>query len=339
MTKINKEKITTLLTNAGIAAASISNILIRDEKIGVVLAMSDDGDALRTLAEETLQQAGYEHVTVVLTAENEPPQAGRPAPPTPKPLPNIRHVIAVASGKGGVGKSTIAANLAAALSQAGNKVGLLDADIYGPSIAHMFGVTHKPDAQGARLQPNEAHGIKVLSMGAMVDGDAAIIWRGPMVSKALQQMLFSADWGNLDYLVLDLPPGTGDIHLSLAQRVELSGVVMVSTPQQVAQLDVKKAIQMFDKVGIPVLGLVDNMRYFVDAESGNRSYPFGQSNPEALSKEYKLRLLASLPLEPALAEHADAGTPLVLAEPKNATAQLITGIAEQIESELADKKG
>lgn len=236
-------------------------------------------------------------------------------PPSPQKVEGINKIILVGSGKGGVGKSTIAANIAATLAKQGKKVGLLDADIYGPSIAKIMGLKGEPPVENRKIIPPVAHGVKCMSMGLILGENVPVVWRGPMISKALQQLMYGADWtsnGNLDYLIVDLPPGTGDIHLSIAQNFKADGIIMVSTPQEVALLDVKKAISMFEKVNIPILGIVENMSYFIDAASGNKTEIFGASAVEKFSTDSKIKLLAKLPLTPQIAINSDAGKPAVL---------------------------
>jgi ATP-binding protein involved in chromosome partitioning len=233
-------------------------------------------------------------------------------PPKPKAVEGIKKIILVGSGKGGVGKSTVAANLAVALAQKNLQVGLLDADIYGPSVAKIMGLKGEPPVENKKIIPPIAHGVKCMSMGLILGENVPVVWRGPMVSKALQQLMYGADWGNLDVLIVDLPPGTGDIHLSIAQNFKSDGVIMVSTPQEVAMLDVKKAISMFEKVELPILGIVENMSYFIDPTSGNKTEIFGASAVEKFCAETGLKLLAKLPLTPQVAINADAGKPAVL---------------------------
>ncbi len=247
------------------------------------------------------------------------------APETPaenKVLPQVKNIIAVASGKGGVGKSTVTANLAIALAQKGYKVGLVDADIYGPSMPLMFDVEHeKPmptDVNGkSMIKPIESHGVKLLSMGFFADTDQAIVWRGPMATRALSQLFTEADWGELDYMLIDLPPGTGDIHLSLVQTVSVTGAIVVSTPQKVALIDARKAVGMFkmDSINVPVIGMIENMAYFTPSElPDNKYYIFGQNGLKSLSEETNIPLLGEIPLVQSIREAGDAGRPAILQE-------------------------
>jgi ATP-binding protein involved in chromosome partitioning len=232
------------------------------------------------------------------------------------PLPGVKNVIAVASGKGGVGKSTIAANLALALKAEGASVGLLDADIYGPSQVRMLGLEGKPDTKdGKRIEPKISHGIQAMSIGLMIEEDTAMIWRGPMATQALQQMLGETNWNDLDYLVIDLPPGTGDIQLTLCQRIPVSGAVIVTTPQDIALLDAKKALKMFEKVNVPVLGIVENMATHICSACGHEEHIFGEGGGARMAAQYDVPLLGSLPLDIRIREQADGGTPTVAAMP------------------------
>ena len=256
-----------------------------------------------------------------------------PAPPRPKGVGAVQSFVAVASGKGGVGKSTVAANLAVALAQSGQRVGLLDADIYGPSVPLMFGVTgEKPRVNEDRdIVPLERHGVKLLSMGMLMDEANAVIWRGPMVSSAIRQFLGQAAWGELDVLVLDLPPGTGDIQLTLVQTVPLTGAVVVSTPQDVALADARKAVAMFGNVHVPVLGIVENMAFFTPPDLPDRKYYlFGEGGAQRLAAELDVPVLGLVPIEQGTREAGDAGTPVVLREPESAAAQAFASAARSL---------
>ncbi len=250
----------------------------------------------------------------------------------PKRL-SVRHRIAVASGKGGVGKSTVAANLATALAQQGFRTGLVDTDIYGPSIPTMFGVENgKPRVNRERkIVPLEKHGVRLLSMGLLVDPANAVIWRGPLVSRAVRQFLGDADWGDLDFLVLDLPPGTGDIQLTIVQTVSLSGAVIVSTPQHVALADARKGVAMFEQVNVPVLGIIENMAYFTPPELPDRKYYlFGQGGARRLAESSGIQFLGEVPLEQRLRETGDEGVPIVIAAPESASARALRAAARHV---------
>lgn len=298
-----------------VSAGWVSGFFLHGDRLGFALDLpkplpANEAEALRLKAQAAaMPLAKGKEVTVALTgAAPLKPAPARPAPPTPKPLAGIRHIIAVVSGKGGVGKSTVATNLALALAQLGHKVGLVDADIYGPSIPKMLGLSGKPEIENNRMIPPVAHGVKCLSMGLLMPEDAAAAWRGPMVAKALSQLFRDAEWGALDYLIVDTPPGTGDVHLSIAQNFSLTGAVIVTTPQEVALLDTKKAANLLMKLDIPILGIVENMSYFEDA-TGTRTRLFGEGGGKALADFCNAPLLAELPLYADVAANADKGQP------------------------------
>jgi ATP-binding protein involved in chromosome partitioning len=249
----------------------------------------------------------------------------------------VKHIVAVASGKGGVGKSTTAVNLALALAQRGAAVGLLDADIYGPSQQIMLGIpdSQQPEQQdGKYLLPVEAHGLKTMSMGYLVTERTPMVWRGPMAGGALQQMLEQTLWGELDYLIIDMPPGTGDIQLTLSQKARVAGAVIVTTPQDIALLDARKGIEMFAKVDIPVLGIVENMAVHICSHCGHRDHIFGAEGGQRIAAEYGVELLGSLPLDPVIREQTDSGQPTVVAAPEGAIAGIYREIADGIRAGL-----
>lgn len=252
-------------------------------------------------------------------------------------LPGVKNVIAVASGKGGVGKSTVAANLAVAISQTGAKVGLLDTDIYGPSIPTMFGVTERPNiTTQKKLVPIEKHGVHLVSMGFLVDTDQAMIWRGPMVTSAVKQFMQEVEWGELDYLILDLPPGTGDIQLTIVQTVPLTGAVVVSTPQTVALDDARKGVAMFGKVNVPVLGIIENMSYFVPEDMPEKKYYiFGKHGARNLAKKLEVPFLGEIPLRENLRKTSDSGTPIVADDPTSDSGICLKEIANRVQQSLA----
>ena len=255
-----------------------------------------------------------------------------------KLLPNVRNIIAVASGKGGVGKSTTAANLALALAAEGAKVGLLDADIYGPSQPMMMGVSGKPESHdGKTMEPLENHGVQIASIGFMIDPDQPMVWRGPIVTQALQQLLEQTNWRDLDYLVIDMPPGTGDIQLTLSQKVPVTGAVIVTTPQDIALLDARKGLKMFEKVGIPILGIVENMSMHVCSNCGHAEPVFGEGGGEKMCADYGVDFLGKLPLAMAIREQADSGKPTVVADPEGTVAQIYKQIARKVAVKVADK--
>ena len=240
-----------------------------------------------------------------------------------------RHVIAVASGKGGVGKSTVAVNLAIALAQRGAKVGLMDADIYGPNVPTMMGVQHLPPAKNNRIQPAEAYGVKLISIGFLVKPGQALIWRGPMLHSAIRQFVTDVDWGDLDYLVADLPPGTGDAPLSLAQSLSLSGGIIVTLPQQVSLEDATRSLQMFQQLQVPVLGVVENMSY-LELPDGTRMDIFGTGGGQRLAESAGVSFLAAIPMDPAVREGGDTGKPIIVSQPNSPVARAFADLAEQV---------
>ena len=254
------------------------------------------------------------------------------------PMPGVKNIIAVASGKGGVGKSTTAVNLALALAAEGARAGVLDADIYGPSVPRMLGITGRPETTPERrILPRQAHGLQAMSIGLMIEEDTPMIWRGPMVTQALQQLLNETEWDALDYLVIDLPPGTGDIQLTLCQRVPVSGAVIVTTPQDIALLDARKALKMFEKVQVPVLGIVENMAVHVCSNCGHAEHVFGAGGGERMAAQYGVPLLGALPLDIAIREHADSGHPTVAADPASPSALLYREIARRTAGRLSQR--
>jgi ATP-binding protein involved in chromosome partitioning len=254
------------------------------------------------------------------------------------PLATVRNIIAVASGKGGVGKSTTAVNLALALTAEGARVGVLDADIYGPSIPRMLGLSGKPDSpDGKTITPKRNHGLQAMSIGLLIEEDTPMIWRGPMVTQALQQLLNDTAWEDLDYLIVDLPPGTGDIQLTLCQKVPVTAAVIVTTPQDIALLDAKKALKMFEKVEVPVLGIVENMATHVCSACGHVEHVFGAGGGERMAQQYGVPLLGALPLELTIREQADSGNPTVAAFPDSPAAQTYRAIARQAAARLAQR--
>lgn len=257
-----------------------------------------------------------------------------------KLMKGVKNIIAISSGKGGVGKSTTAVNLALALAREGARVGLLDADIYGPSQPHMLGIAeaqpHSDD--GKTMQPLEAHGIQANSIGFLIDPEQPMVWRGPMVTQALQQLLFETNWQDLDYLLIDMPPGTGDVQLTLAQTVPVTGAVIVTTPQDIALLDARKGLKMFEKVGIPILGIVENMSIHICSNCGHAEHIFGAGGGEAMCGDYGVPFLGSLPLDIAIRTQTDSGRPTVVADPDGAIASAYGGIARRIAVAIAEKQ-
>ena len=274
-----------------------------------------------------------------------PPAPGTLAPgqPTPKAvpspssrqLPHLGHIVAVSSGKGGVGKSTVAANLAVAIAASGHRVGLMDADVYGPNIPRMFGVgDQQPLIVGGKIQPIEGHGVKLMSLGSIVERDTAAIWRGPIIQKIIQQFLNDVEWGQLDYFIVDLPPGTGDAQLSLVQSVHLDGALIVTTPQEVAVGDALRGAKMFEKVGVPVLGIVENMSFFACPHCGEHTAIFASGGGRRLADELGLPLLAEVPLQAGMPDLSESGVPVVVGLPASAAAQALIGLARAVEQQV-----
>ena len=253
-------------------------------------------------------------------------------------MPNVKNIVAVASGKGGVGKSTTAVNLALALAAEGASVGILDADIYGPSVPMMMGISGKPESDdGKTMDPLENYGLQVMSIGFLVAQDEAMIWRGPMATQALEQLLRQTNWRDLDYLIVDMPPGTGDIQLTLSQRVPMTGAVIVTTPQDIALLDAKKGIKMFQKVGVPILGIVENMAVHVCSQCGHAEHIFGADGGKKMAAEYGMDYLGALPLDMQIRLQADSGKPTVVAAPDSEVAAIYRAVARQVAVSIAAK--
>ncbi|MFT0890849.1 P-loop NTPase [Pseudochelatococcus sp. G4_1912] len=332
-------------------SGSLSEIVVHKGKvyfaIHVEAARAAQLEPLRLAAENIVRGIpGVEGVIVSLTDEkpagatastdNRQPGPRARAATTKAGVPGVKHIIAVASGKGGVGKSTTAANLALALSQLGHKVGLMDADIYGPSLPKLFGLSDKkPESEGRTLKPLTAYGLKLMSIGFLVDQEAAMIWRGPMVMSALQQILREVAWGELDILVVDMPPGTGDAQLTMAQSVPLSGAVIVSTPQDLALIDARRGVTMFEQVAVPVLGVIENMSYFICPHCSTRSDIFGHGGACTEAHRRGVPFLGEIALDMTIRETSDAGKPIVATAPEGPHAQAYLAIAKQVAESLA----
>ena len=255
-----------------------------------------------------------------------------------KLVPGVKNIVAVASGKGGVGKSTTAANLALALAAEGARVGVLDADIYGPSQPMMLGISGRPQSNdGKTLEPLEAYGVQAMSIGFLIDIDTPMVWRGPMVTQALEQLLKDTNWREIDYLIVDMPPGTGDIQLTLSQKVPVTGAVIVTTPQDIALIDAKKGLKMFEKVGVPIVGIVENMSMHICSNCGHAEAIFGEGGGEAMCREYNVPFLGRLPLDIRIREQADSGRPSVVADPDGAVAHAYKAIARKVAIFVAQK--
>lgn len=333
----------------------VSDVFVSDGRVAFSITVpaerAQELEPLRQAAEKVVKEVdGVENAMVALTAERAPGgdrnTAPRPAPrqaqrapaeqAAPKPgVPGIKHIIAVASGKGGVGKSTTTANLALGMAANGMKIGVLDADIYGPSVPRLFNVSGRPESVSGRvLKPLEGYGIKVMSMGFMVEEETPMIWRGPMVISALTQMLREVAWGDLDVLMVDMPPGTGDAQLTMAQQVPLAGAVIVSTPQDLALIDARKGLNMFKRVDVPVLGIVENMSYFLCPDCGSRHDIFGHGGARAEAERLDVPFLGEIPLTMKIRETSDAGTPIVVSDPEGPMAAIYRDIASKVMSAI-----
>lgn len=322
-----------------VSSKSIKNLLVEVGfvRLDVELAYPAKSQfaLIKDLFEEALKNLpGIERVEVNLTSRVVAHTVQRGI----KLMPNVKNIIAVASGKGGVGKSTTAANLALALAVEGAAVGILDADIYGPSQPMMMGISARPEStDGKTMEPLENHGVQVSSIGFMIDPDSPMVWRGPMVTQALQQLLELTNWRDLDYLIVDMPPGTGDIQLTLSQKVPVTGAVIVTTPQDIALLDARKGLKMFEKVGIPILGIVENMSTHICSQCGHHEAIFGAGGGEKMCAEYGVDFLGGLPLTMAIRQQADSGQPTVVADPDSEVAGIYRAIARKVAIRVATK--
>jgi ATP-binding protein involved in chromosome partitioning len=332
-----------------VAAGMVQGLVVRDGMVHFALQVAREAAAamepVRAAAEAAARAVpGVISATAVLTAHRaEAAPAARPAAPRgpagpgPMLLADVRAIIAVASGKGGVGKSTTAVNLAVALAADGLKVGLLDADIYGPSLPQMLGTRERPRSEGQRITPLSRWGLKAMSIGFLVEEETPMIWRGPMVMGALEQMMGQVAWGPLDVMIVDMPPGTGDAQLTMSQRVPLAGAVIVSTPQDVALLDARRGVRMFEKVNVPVLGLIENMSFFCCPNCGHRADIFSHGGARREAERLGVEFLGELPLKLEIRELADAGTPIVMARPESEEAQSYRRIARRVWEKAAAK--
>ena len=322
-----------------VSSKSVKNIAIDGDNvtIDVNLGFPADGyrDELIGKLTETVKKVegiGNISVNVASTIESHTTQKGV------KPISQVKNIIAIASGKGGVGKSTTAVNLAMALAAEGANVGILDADIYGPSQPRMLGVSAKPDSKdGKSLEPLMGHGIQSMSIGYLIDEETPMIWRGPMVTQALEQLLNDTNWVDVDYLIIDLPPGTGDIQLTLAQKVPVSGAVIVTTPQDIALLDARKALKMFEKVDVHVLGVIENMSIHICSECGHEEHIFGTGGGKSMADQYDVDLLGALPLDKKIREEVDNGKPTVAVDPEGRISQIYREIARSMAAKLSTR--
>src|SRR5437660_6915037 len=321
-----------------VATRSVRNLKVSGDEVTLEIELGYPGksqqEPIRRQVMQALKQAGASAVTLSIASKVVPHAVQRGV----KLVPGIKNIIAVASGKGGVGKSTTAVNLALALAAEGASVGMLDADIYGPSQPMMLGIAGRPESKdGKRIEPMEGHGLQASSIGFLIDIDTPMVWRGPMVTQALEQLLKDTRWRELDYLVVDLPPGTGDIQLTLAQKVPVTGAVIVTTPQDIALIDARKGLKMFDKVGIPILGIVENMSMHVCSNCGHAEPIFGEGGGEKMCADYNVPFLGGLPLDIHSREQTDAGRPTVVADPDGRIAHIYREIARKTAVFVAQK--
>jgi ATP-binding protein involved in chromosome partitioning len=322
-----------------VSTRAARNINVSGNQVSLDIELGYPGktqhDPIRRQVIQALKAAGAGNVAVNVASRVVPHAVQRGV----KLIPNIKNIIAVASGKGGVGKSTTAVNLALALAAEGAAVGMLDADIYGPSQPMMLGIAGRPESKdGKHLEPMEGHGLQAISIGFLIDIDTPMVWRGPMVTQALEQLLKDTRWRELDYLVVDLPPGTGDIQLTLAQKVPVTGAVIVTTPQDIALIDARKGLKMFEKVGIPILGVVENMSFHLCPKCGHESHIFGRGGAQKMCSDYGTELLGQLPLDEAIRSQADSGKPTVVSEPDGPVAEIYRRIARRCAVKIAESQ-
>ena len=322
-----------------VATRSVKNLKITGNDVSLAIELGYPGksqhEPIRRQVIQAVKAAGASNVTVSVSSKVVAHAVQRGV----KLVPGIKNIIAVASGKGGVGKSTTAVNLALALSAEGASVGMLDADIYGPSQPMMLGIAGRPESKdGKRIEPMQGHGLQASSIGFLIDIDTPMVWRGPMVTQALEQLLKDTNWRELDYLVVDLPPGTGDIQLTLAQKVPVTGAVIVTTPQDIALIDARKGLKMFEKVGIPILGVVENMSFHLCPECGHESHIFGKGGAERMAQDYKTELLGQLPLDETIQQQADSGRPTVVSDPDGKISEIYKRIARRVAVKIAESQ-
>ena len=322
-----------------VSTRSVKNVKVSGDSASLEIELGYPGksqfEPIRRQVIEALKAAGASSASVSVRSKVVAHAVQRGV----KLVPDIKNIIAIASGKGGVGKSTTAANLALALAAEGAAVGILDADIYGPSQPMMLGISGRPESKdGKSLEPMQGHGLQAISIGFLIDLDTPMVWRGPMVTQALEQLLKDTRWHGLDYLVVDLPPGTGDIQLTLAQKVPVTGAVIVTTPQDIALIDARKGLKMFEKVGIPILGVVENMALHTCPKCGHESHIFGEGGAARMCKDYGTELLGQLPLDAAIREQADSGKPTVVSDPDGRVAEIYRRIARRCAVKIAESQ-
>jgi ATP-binding protein involved in chromosome partitioning len=322
-----------------VSAKSVKKVTVDGGHVSVDLAIGypakSQHDVLKRLVHDAVAKLpGVSRVSVNLAQRTTPHAVQRGV----KLIPGVKNIVAVASGKGGVGKSTTAVNLALALAAEGATVGVLDADIYGPSQPMMLGLAGRPESRdGKTLEPMEAYGVQAMSIGFLIDTDTPMVWRGPMVTQALEQLLKDTNWRDVDFLIVDLPPGTGDIQLTLAQKVPVTGAVIVTTPQDIALIDARKGLKMFEKVGVPIVGIVENMSIHICSNCGHAEHIFGEGGAARMCKDYNVPFLGSLPLDIKIREQADSGRPSVIADPDGPVAQAYKAIARKVAIFVAQK--
>ena len=344
MTSMTREQVETLLKGVVdryseqdiVSSKAVKAIQCDADKVSVQVVLGYPAgsyrEALATEIRSVLQEAGAAEVDVSVTSQ----VIAHAVQKSVKRKDHIKNMIVVASGKGGVGKSTTAVNLALALQADGAQVGILDADIYGPSQPRMLGISGQPESKdGKSIEPMQNYGVRAMSIGFLIDEDTPMIWRGPMVTQALEQLLNDTQWGELDYLVIDMPPGTGDVQLTLSQKIPVSGAIIVTTPQDIALLDARKGLKMFEKVEVPILGIVENMSIHVCSNCGHAEHIFGEGGGQRMAEQYNVHYLGGLPLAMNIREQADSGKPTVVAEPDSKIAQLYHEIARKASARLA----
>ncbi len=329
------------INTSSLTLNSIRKLELNNENLSLEISLSEmESDEIKNVIVNQLQKdfAGLKNVDLNITTKSSSKISTHKDAKKDAVLPGVKNTIAVASGKGGVGKSTVAVNLAVALAKDGANVGLVDADIYGPSIPLMLGSNDKPKVYQAensvKMIPLENHGIKFMSIGLLVDQKDPIIWRGPMASGAIKQFMTDVDWGELDYLIFDLPPGTGDIQLTLVQTIPLTGAVIVTTPQEVSLIDARKALKMFERVNVPVLGVVENMSYFIAPDTGNKYDIFGSGGGEKICKELNTTLLGGIPIDPRIRQGGDNGVPMVFGIPDSNETKILMDISRKLTEQV-----
>jgi ATP-binding protein involved in chromosome partitioning len=320
-----------------VSLGMVKDIQIDGDKLAFTVQLTTPACPLKSEIESRCRQAlaGVEGINSIEVNWGSQVTRGATNPQMEQMAPGIKNVIAISSGKGGVGKTTVAVNLAVALAREGARVGLMDADIYGPNVPKMLGITGQPQSQGGKMTPPEAFGVHVMSMGFLVSEDTPLVWRGPMIHGAIQQFLRDVDWGEIDYLIVDLPPGTGDAQLSICQLMPVTGAVIVTTPQEVSLLDSRRGLAMFQKVNVPLLGIIENMSYFMCPHCDERTEIFSHGGGETAARKLGVDFLGEIPIDTAIREGSDAGTPIVAGDPDSPQAQAITEIARQIAARIA----